>query len=275
MKKQITSDRAFTLVELLVVIAIIAILIAILLPVLNRVKQQAQQIKCQANLRTIGQAMTMYTQQYRYFPGIVLLDIGVAPSAPCWPVLLRKMLKGNQQVFYCPAQDVRCQWKPDAPGQVVLAGASATNFGYEIGERLLLLDGMYFSYGYNGPGSGGGPGFPGRGMGGDQYSILDPTFSARGLRRATSVKSPSEFIMIADTGADAFGDFGILPNFSGPGLEDSLADIHRGGSNVLFCDGHVQWYMRWDLMVHSPVVAEEAIKQRRWNVDNDSARPWP
>jgi prepilin-type N-terminal cleavage/methylation domain-containing protein len=244
MKKQITSDRAFTLVELLVVIAIIAILIAILLPVLNRVKQQAQQVKCQANLYQIGQAMTMYTGQYGYFPGD-LLDTGNGNAAYCWPVRLRKLLKGNQQVFYCPAQDERCKWTADAPGPVVLANDVATNFGYELGERLLLDMGTYFSYGYNAQGAIGTGGNFLRGMGEDRHSLADPTFCARGTNRATSVRSASEFILIADTGADAWADFHLVPGPSRaqpgapsqprPGFDDSLADIHRGGCNVLYC----------------------------------------
>src|SRR5258706_7133390 len=98
MKRPNTSDRAFTLVELLVVIGIIVILIAILLPVLTRVKQQAQQVHCSANLRTIGQAMTMYTQQYKgYFPECGFNEGGVTSSASAWPARLRKILGGNQR----------------------------------------------------------------------------------------------------------------------------------------------------------------------------------
>jgi prepilin-type processing-associated H-X9-DG protein len=110
-------------------------------------------------------------------------------------------------------------------------------------------------------------------MGDDFYTGSPPSFK-RGARRATSVKRPSEFILIADTGADAHGDFAITPSNATPGVENSLADVHRGGSNVLFCDGHVQWYLQKDLMVSRPPVAEDASKQRMWNVDYNSAGPW-
>ena len=56
--------RAFTLIELLTVIAIIALLAAIIFPVFASVRGKARGAACLSNLRQIGTATLMYTQDY-------------------------------------------------------------------------------------------------------------------------------------------------------------------------------------------------------------------
>jgi prepilin-type N-terminal cleavage/methylation domain-containing protein/prepilin-type processing-associated H-X9-DG protein len=57
--------RAFTLVELLVVIGIIAVLVGILLPVIGRARKQASTVACMASLRSMGQLIYLYAGDHK------------------------------------------------------------------------------------------------------------------------------------------------------------------------------------------------------------------
>jgi prepilin-type N-terminal cleavage/methylation domain-containing protein len=60
--------RAFTLIEMLVVIAIIAVLVALLLPAVQQAREAARRATCRNNLKQIGIAMHNYHEAARTFP---------------------------------------------------------------------------------------------------------------------------------------------------------------------------------------------------------------
>src|SRR5579862_7341521 len=112
-----TRQHAFTLVELLTVIAIIAVLAALLLPVFSAARGSARSIVCVSNLRQIGLAIKMYDQDYddfypwavdptdKYTPQIWNQFPAFQAQIPFMPFLqdvLQPYIR-SKQLFACPS----------------------------------------------------------------------------------------------------------------------------------------------------------------------------
>lgn len=104
--------QAFTLIELLMVIAIIGILAALLLPGLGRAKESGKATACVGNLHQIGIALQLYTQDYRNrLPNMYDAYEQHTNQLPSPDKVLGSYL-GNVQVLRCPSDF----WKQgDAP----------------------------------------------------------------------------------------------------------------------------------------------------------------
>jgi prepilin-type N-terminal cleavage/methylation domain-containing protein len=122
---------AFTLVEILVVIAIIAVLLAVLMPALANVKNIARRLQCSSRLSGIGKAMTFYADKYdgalptlqcdatlaypysgHYFLEMRLNAGQVAGQEQVihFGCIYRAGLIDDARLFYCPATE---NWKDE------------------------------------------------------------------------------------------------------------------------------------------------------------------
>ena len=99
--------RAFTAVELIVVLVIVAILAIMLVPTLESARTEAVRTKCLGRVRQIGMAFEMYQIERRgYWPSVRL---SVHPEHPEWPdptaslAVLYPAYASKTYLFHCPA----------------------------------------------------------------------------------------------------------------------------------------------------------------------------
>lgn len=289
--------HAFTLVELLVVVAILAVLAALLLPALSRARQTADSAVCQSHLRQIGIGMSLYLDEFGAYP--------------------RYLTPWNGQPGWSWVEDleryVGAPWPADNFPQPI--GSAAAK-----GSRLVARQGLYAcpgynrmpglfgfnrpqsrpgkypwgSYGYNAWGVGFHNTQPCLGLGG--VNIRDGAWQDPedvSLVRAIEVVNPADMIAVADalveripvpdSSGSLAGDTNLSNGFGhlavalalgrGPpaltptherwrGAIAGMNQRHGGRHNVVFAEGHVENQRLRNLF------APRDDARKRWNNDN-------
>jgi prepilin-type processing-associated H-X9-DG protein/prepilin-type N-terminal cleavage/methylation domain-containing protein len=236
-----SAVMAFTLVELLIVIAIIAILAAMLLPVLSKAKSKAKQTACMNNLRQIGLANIMYVGDFKQYPGDYSANSGIY----VWPERLLSLMGNNRAAFYCPSAAPDSAWD--------------TNINKTLGamnDPYAVTPASRFSLAYNDWGLDIGH-HPQLGLGGD----VDGGFN-QGPVTEIMIASPSDMIMLGDSRALEAGhtwEANLDPTQS----DQWPSNRHNRRSNLLFTDGHAEAALRIEV-----IDPKNDKWRRRWNNDH-------
>lgn len=247
------SLKAFTLVELLVVIGIIALLIAILLPALSKAQKTARSTVSLSNLRQIGIGLVQYrVENHGYYPLAAWASVAGRPRMR-WADAIYPYMR-NTEIYLSPLLDENERQRMNKPFHHTCDP--------QANPGILPSTRFWGGYGYNWQylGNGRTPGGVGEYFARDAVvrasartiAIADTNGSRNGGSTWTSegvyVIDPP--LMSQDLGSrgsrkssptPTAGNYGYTGGNDGEPLHRATpAERNNGKVNILFCDGHAE-----------------------------------